>query len=116
MSSQGFDTWILEVRGAGLSARQMDYEEAKRSLSRVSDWTESGNKYRTPVLSASGLPSTSATDLFAAKASPSRMDGTFLKLIQNLSGFMTGGYLGTTLRISSNALPLMSLFPEFQCC
>ncbi|XP_056175070.1 uncharacterized protein LOC115676773 isoform X2 [Syzygium oleosum] len=86
MSSQGFDTWILEVRGAGLSARQMDYEEAKRSLNRVSDWTESGNKYRTPVLSASGLPSTSATDLFAAKASPSRMNGTFLKLIQNLSG------------------------------
>ncbi|XP_030536824.1 uncharacterized protein LOC115745416 isoform X4 [Rhodamnia argentea] len=41
MSSQGFDTWILEVRGAGLSARQLDYEEAKRSLNAVSDWTES---------------------------------------------------------------------------
>ncbi|KAK3440536.1 hypothetical protein EUGRSUZ_B00830 [Eucalyptus grandis] len=41
MSSQGFDTWILEVRGAGLSARQMDYEEATRSVNGMSDWTES---------------------------------------------------------------------------
>ncbi|KAF7847314.1 hypothetical protein BT93_L3095 [Corymbia citriodora subsp. variegata] len=41
MSSQGFDTWILEVRGAGLSARQMDYEEANQSLNGASDWTES---------------------------------------------------------------------------
>lgn len=116
MSSQGFDTWILEVRGAGLSARQLDYEEAKRSLNTVSDWTESGNKYRTPVLSASGLPSTSAIDLFAAEASPSRENRTLLELIHNLSGFLTGGYLGTTLRVRSNALSLMSLFPEFQCC
>lgn len=28
MSGQGFDTWVLEVRGAGLSAEKMDSEEA----------------------------------------------------------------------------------------
>lgn len=32
MSSQGFDTWVLEVRGAGLSALGVDYDEGKQPL------------------------------------------------------------------------------------
>lgn len=30
MSGQGFDTWILEVRGAGLSAHRVEFGEGKK--------------------------------------------------------------------------------------
>ncbi|XP_040996488.1 uncharacterized protein LOC121242643 isoform X2 [Juglans microcarpa x Juglans regia] len=37
MSGQGFDTWILEVRGAGLSMRGMDFGEIKQPLNAMRD-------------------------------------------------------------------------------
>ncbi|KAG2667510.1 hypothetical protein I3760_15G118800 [Carya illinoinensis] len=37
MSGQGFDTWILEVRGAGLSTRGMDFGEIKQPLNAMRD-------------------------------------------------------------------------------
>lgn len=37
MSGQGFDTWILEVRGAGLSTRGMDFEKIKQPLNAMRD-------------------------------------------------------------------------------
>ncbi|XP_042961518.1 uncharacterized protein LOC122296137 isoform X3 [Carya illinoinensis] len=37
MSGQGFDTWILEVRGAGLSTRGMDFGEIKQPLNAIRD-------------------------------------------------------------------------------
>lgn len=41
MSGQGFDTWILEVRGAGLSKHATDFEKIKQPLSAVSEQTYS---------------------------------------------------------------------------
>lgn len=32
MSGQGFDTWILEVRGAGLSTHEVDFTEVTDTL------------------------------------------------------------------------------------
>lgn len=37
MSSQGFDTWILEVRGAGLSAYRMDFGKVKQPVDATRD-------------------------------------------------------------------------------
>lgn len=37
MSSQGFDTWILEVRGAGLSTYRMDFGKVKQPLDAMRD-------------------------------------------------------------------------------
>ena len=37
MSSQGFDTWILEVRGTGLSTYGMDIGKAKQPLDAMID-------------------------------------------------------------------------------
>lgn len=38
MSVQGFDTWVLEVRGAGLSSEIVDSEEVGPTLNGMSDW------------------------------------------------------------------------------
>ncbi|XP_075661138.1 uncharacterized protein LOC142630967 isoform X2 [Castanea sativa] len=37
MSSQGFDTWILEVRGAGLSTYRMDFGKVKQPVDATRD-------------------------------------------------------------------------------
>ncbi|KAJ4830431.1 hypothetical protein Tsubulata_029836 [Turnera subulata] len=40
MSDQGFDTWILEVRGAGLSVRESDVKDIEQSSREASDQIE----------------------------------------------------------------------------
>ncbi|CAM8953425.1 unnamed protein product [Rhodiola kirilowii] len=40
MSSQGFDTWVLEFRGAGLSMQGFDSEQVEQTANAISDKTE----------------------------------------------------------------------------
>jgi len=37
MSGQGFDTWILEVRGSGFSTQGMDFKEVGQPLDAMLD-------------------------------------------------------------------------------
>lgn len=41
MCGQGFETWVLEVRGAGLSTRASDREEVEKSAHAISEQMES---------------------------------------------------------------------------
>ncbi|XP_051148832.1 uncharacterized protein LOC127263706 [Andrographis paniculata] len=45
MCGQGFDTWILEVRGAGLSAKGSDCEDVEKSAHAISDQMEAAAEY-----------------------------------------------------------------------
>ncbi|PQQ04775.1 uncharacterized protein Pyn_28575 [Prunus yedoensis var. nudiflora] len=45
MSAQGYDTWILEVRGSGLSTYGMDLGEVKQPLNAMSKQTRSSVKH-----------------------------------------------------------------------
>lgn len=40
MSSQGFDTWVLEVRGAGLSMRGSDSKQVEKKANAISEKME----------------------------------------------------------------------------
>ncbi|XP_019164762.1 PREDICTED: uncharacterized protein LOC109160950 isoform X3 [Ipomoea nil] len=47
MCGQGFDTWILEVRGAGLSLRESDSKNIEKSAHKVSEHMEAAVKSET---------------------------------------------------------------------
>lgn len=106
MSSQGFETWILEVRGAGLSTRVSDLKDVEESAHELS------NRIESTARAAAGKETCSdekqATDIVdSAPASDvsvvgeasawdesqlvARLTSTFMRLSERLSGFLSEG-------------------------
>ncbi|XP_061356536.1 uncharacterized protein LOC133300966 isoform X1 [Gastrolobium bilobum] len=120
MSSQGFETWILEVRGAGLSLRSSNSEDIERSAHVMSEKmeavSESANngavaskKELNNIFSAVSEPDISAskgleTENVAVKGDltklatvwdesklVARLTETFMRLSERVSGFLSEG-------------------------
>nr|POE92054.1 hypothetical protein CFP56_27703 [Quercus suber] len=120
MSGQGFDTWILEVRGAGLSVQGSKTKEIKQSANERSGQMEAASKRVTNGAFPVEPQSTNSTIAFAEsetfavkeKESESRvvkgdttgmatvwdesrlvmkLTETFMRLSERLSGFLSEG-------------------------
>uniref|UniRef100_A0A2N9ICC5 AB hydrolase-1 domain-containing protein n=1 Tax=Fagus sylvatica TaxID=28930 RepID=A0A2N9ICC5_FAGSY len=119
MSGQGFDTWILEVRGAGLSVQGSNIKEIKQSANERSGQMEAASRSMTNGAFPVEPQSTNRTDAlaesetFAVKGVESEsiakgdMKGvatvwdesrlvmnlteTFMRLSERLSGFLSEG-------------------------
>lgn len=106
MSAQGFETWILEVRGAGLSTRVSDLKDVQDSAHKLSHQIES--TARAAAKGASSADQERATDVVdSAPASDvsvvgeasawdesklvARLTATFMRLSERLSGFLSEG-------------------------
>ncbi|KAJ9163311.1 hypothetical protein P3X46_022992 [Hevea brasiliensis] len=110
MSGQGFDTWILEVRGAGLSVRETNPKEIQQSAHAVSEQMEAVAKtVNNGALSNNQQPINVSSALldskdFTVKEDPtvmvtvwdesklvSKLTETFMRLSERLSGFLSEG-------------------------
>ncbi|XP_042985255.1 uncharacterized protein LOC122313971 isoform X3 [Carya illinoinensis] len=120
MSSQGFDTWILEVRGAGLSVQGVNSKEIKQSANKISEQMEAASRSATNGALPVGLQSTNGPgamaepDTFSVKGKESenvvvkgdmmriatvwdesrlvmKLTETFMRLSERLSGFLSEG-------------------------
>ncbi|KDO49790.1 hypothetical protein CISIN_1g011833mg [Citrus sinensis] len=72
MSGQGFDTWILEVRGAGLSAHRVEFGEDS-------------------MITSANAKSTGGTTLSRESQSKSQLMETVMQSSQRLSGLLNEG-------------------------
>ncbi|CAI9096129.1 OLC1v1032209C1 [Oldenlandia corymbosa var. corymbosa] len=107
MCAQGFDTWILEVRGAGLSTEEMDSKDIEKSAHAISDKMEEAAENATDGLCSVHEQSTdgqkSLVESGAAMANEDSMGlatawdesklvekltDTFMSLSERLSGFL----------------------------
>ncbi|KAL7171120.1 hypothetical protein ACSBR2_035885 [Camellia fascicularis] len=110
MCGQGFDTWVLEVRGAGLSMQGSDSKEIEKSAHAISDMMEA-----TAVTAADGVfpaeqqstnisSAKAESDISVVKGDPTgmatvwdesrlvtRLTETFMRLSERLSGFLSEG-------------------------
>lgn len=120
MSSQGFDTWILEVRGAGLSVQGANSKEIKQSANKISEQMEAASRSATNGALPVGLQSTNGPgalakpETFSVKGKESeniavkgdmmriatvwdesrlvmKLTETFMRLSERLSGFLSEG-------------------------
>ncbi|XP_075633267.1 uncharacterized protein LOC142605716 [Castanea sativa] len=120
MSGQGFDTWILEVRGAGLSVQGSNTKEIKQSANERSGQMEAASKSVTNSAFPVEPQSTNSTiafaesETFAVKGKESesmvvkgdttemptvwdesrlvmKLTETFMRLSERLSGFLSEG-------------------------
>lgn len=108
MSNQGFDTWILEVRGAGLSTREGDFKAIERSADiATSELVKSINKSINGVISADETPinaiaspqsetsievnKTEAEILNDESLLVTKLTETLLRLVERVSGFLNEG-------------------------
>uniref|UniRef100_A0A1J3CEA0 AB hydrolase-1 domain-containing protein n=2 Tax=Noccaea caerulescens TaxID=107243 RepID=A0A1J3CEA0_NOCCA len=106
MSAQGFETWILEVRGAGLSTRVSDLKDVQDSAHKLSHQIES--TARAAAKGASSADQERAIDVVdnapasdvsvVGEASAwdesklvARLTATFMRLSERLSGFLSEG-------------------------
>lgn len=102
MSGQGFETWILEVRGAGLSTRVSDLKDVKDSAHELSHQIQSTAK----AAAKQASDEKQATDIEPASDDVSvvgeasawdesklvaRLTATFMRLSERLSGFLSEG-------------------------
>ncbi|CAL9031628.1 unnamed protein product [Prunus brigantina] len=98
MSAQGYDTWILEVRGSGLSTYGMDLGEVKQPLNAMSKQTRSSVKHKrksgafaNPEMSLNGTYNmVSKSDELQLVTNSME---TFTHLPERLSGFLNEGLL-----------------------
>ncbi|CAM8954133.1 unnamed protein product [Rhodiola kirilowii] len=112
MSSQGFDTWVLEVRGAGLSIRGSDSKRVDQTANAISDKMEavassaansvlpaiegssngSGGVPKSEFSELEGglLPSSTQLDELELK---SKLADTSMRLSERLSGILSDGQL-----------------------
>ncbi|ESQ35300.1 hypothetical protein EUTSA_v10007211mg [Eutrema salsugineum] len=125
MSGQGFETWILEVRGAGLSTRVSDLKDVQDSAHKLSDQIEStaraaAKEAGSPEKKATGnVASAPSSDvLIVGEASAwdesqlvARLTATFMRLSERLSGFLSEG-LGNQIRELTQRL--VDLFDDGQ--
>ncbi|PON64506.1 alpha/beta hydrolase family protein [Parasponia andersonii] len=119
MSEQGFETWILEVRGAGLSLHGSNSKEIEQSAQALSEQMEAASESATNeallseqksknVLNALGSESSivrgDKSDILISKADKkmlatawdesrlvSKLTDTFMRLSERLSGFLSEG-------------------------
>ncbi|GAV70375.1 LOW QUALITY PROTEIN: Abhydrolase_6 domain-containing protein, partial [Cephalotus follicularis] len=110
MSVHGFDTWILEVRGTGLSVRGSNVKEIEQSANAASEQMEAVDKGAiNGVISSEWLQNDyssgwSDSEVFYFKEDPtgmtnmwdesklvSKLTETFMRLSERLSGFLSEG-------------------------
>jgi len=109
MSGQGFETWILEVRGAGLSTRVSDLKDVEESAHELSNQIEStaraaagketcsDEKQATDIMDSSApAPASDVSVVGEASAWDesqlvARLTSTFMSLSERLSGFLSEG-------------------------
>ncbi|XP_043695221.1 uncharacterized protein LOC122645886 isoform X1 [Telopea speciosissima] len=112
MSSQGYDTWILEVRGSGLSTRVEDSKavDPSSSNSAITELTECSARglingalstEQKSIVSTSALPDSEAsavkdnrTDVLTPwdeSQLVTKLTETFIRLSEQLSGFLSEG-------------------------
>ncbi|XP_020536069.1 uncharacterized protein LOC105636926 isoform X2 [Jatropha curcas] len=110
MSGQGFDTWILEVRGAGLSIQATTPKEIQQSAHVVSEQMEAVAKTITNGALSTGQQPTDAprtlpnSEVSIVKEDPTglptawdesqlvtELTETFMRLSERLSGFLNEG-------------------------
>ncbi|KAF3495944.1 hypothetical protein DY000_02057643 [Brassica cretica] len=105
MSGQGFETWILEVRGAGLSTRVSDLKDVEDSAHELSHQIQSTAKAaakeaQVTEIADTAPPASDVSVVGEASASASawdeskivaRLTATFMRLAERLSGFLSEG-------------------------
>ncbi|CAH8382439.1 unnamed protein product [Eruca vesicaria subsp. sativa] len=103
MSGQGFETWILEVRGAGLSTRVSDLKDVEDSAHELSHQIQSTAKaaakeatYEKHVTDSAPQPASDVSVVGEASAWDeskivARLTATFMRLSERLSGFLSEG-------------------------
>ncbi|KAH0467157.1 hypothetical protein IEQ34_004395 [Dendrobium chrysotoxum] len=112
MSKQGFDTWIVEVRGAGLSMRTHKSNETIQSSDKpaISNLDSTDEVNLTGYLSVEGLSAVNISPEVGAKISKvngdkgelvsvdesqlvTKLTSTFMNLAERLSGYLNEGQL-----------------------
>ncbi|KAM7463505.1 hypothetical protein LguiA_031626 [Lonicera macranthoides] len=110
MCGEGFDTWILEVRGAGLSAQGSNSKEIEQSSHFISEQMQAAAETATDgILSAvqqstNGCSSLEDSEVAVAKEDPTgiatawdesrlvtKLTETFMRISEKLSGFLNEG-------------------------
>lgn len=105
MSGQGFETWILEVRGAGLSTRVSDLKDVEESAHELSHQIEStakaaakegcsDEKQDTDIVEsapASDISIVGEASAWDESKLVARLTATFMRLSERLSGFLSEG-------------------------
>ncbi|KAI7998804.1 hypothetical protein LOK49_LG10G00780 [Camellia lanceoleosa] len=110
MCGQGFDTWVLEVRGAGLSMQGSDSKEIEKSAHAISDMMEATAVTATDGVFPAEQQSTNISsakaesDISVVKGDPTgmatvwdesrlvtKLTETFMRLSERLSGFLSEG-------------------------
>ncbi|KAK5836898.1 uncharacterized protein LOC108457923 isoform X1 [Gossypium arboreum] len=109
MSGQGFDTWILEVRGAGLSVQGSNFKQIKESANAVSEQMEAVAKGVTNGMSPVQQPNNVSDTLSDSEISHfgqdsigiatawdesklvSKLTEILMRLSERLSGFLSDG-------------------------
>ncbi|WZZ11102.1 hypothetical protein YC2023_097023 [Brassica napus] len=100
MSGEGFETWILEVRGAGLSTRVSDLKDVQDSAHELSRQIESTAKAAAKEAKATDVTDSAPDVSVVGEASASawdeskivaRLTATFMRLSERLSGFLSEG-------------------------
>ncbi|KAG8382848.1 hypothetical protein BUALT_Bualt05G0121100 [Buddleja alternifolia] len=108
MCGQGFDTWVLEVRGAGLSTQGLDHKDVEKSAHEISEQMEAAaenvtngalptNQQSTTVGGTSEKPEilvvneepTAATTAWDESRLVTELTETFTRLSERLSGFLS---------------------------
>lgn len=108
MCGQGFDTWVLEVRGAGLSTRGSDSKDVEKSAHAISEKMETAAKNMTngslPADQQSSLAKTTTEkpEIAFTDEEPTslptpwdesrlvtELTETFMRLSERLSGFLS---------------------------
>ncbi|KAH0863990.1 hypothetical protein HID58_081201 [Brassica napus] len=100
MSGEGYETWILEVRGAGLSTRVSDLKDVEDSAHELSRQIESTAKAAAKEAKATDVTDSAPDVSVVGEASASawdeskivaRLTATFMRLSERLSGFLSEG-------------------------
>ncbi|XVF44222.1 hypothetical protein PTKIN_Ptkin02bG0103300 [Pterospermum kingtungense] len=110
MSGQGFDTWILEVRGAGLSVQASNFKEIKETADAVSEQMEAvassvtngvSPPLQQPTNASGSLPESGISFLgedsvgipraWDESKLVTKLTEIFMRLSERLSGFLSDG-------------------------
>ncbi|PSR91130.1 Lamin-L(III) like [Actinidia chinensis var. chinensis] len=99
MCSQGFDTWILEVRGAGLSTQGSDLKDIEQSARAISDQMEATAHIATdevlPLAESDNSvvkgDLTGIATVWDESKLVTKLTETFMLLSERLSGFLSEG-------------------------
>lgn len=108
MCGQGFDTWVLEVRGAGLSTQESDFKDVEKSAHEISEKMEAAaedmtidalpaNQQSTSVQSSSEKSEVSVVNeelnglstAWDESRLVTELTQTFTRLSERLSGFLS---------------------------